>query len=396
MQTVIAHGRHSARGIAVEMFVARSALAVGRGHVGALPHCLLRAQHENTILGLAEMVKYSQCQEATKARQGLEQSLANASQRYTYYQKLLGGTDAQIKTSIPQLDALDQGSLQNLTFSQADGSSEPQMPLDPIIPNIAGDSTSVSDGEIKTLSNHEVEELNKLALSRDAQLTASVLEAVGSGLAIIPQFGVHAQPMGVGVTAGFGGQQLHDMTSALAAVARAFAEEYSYEANKTSKLGSYSRRELEWLFQSNSAKGEINQIFKQLRGAQIREAIAQKEYDNHQKQMLQAQQVVDFLQGNEINGGFQVKETTTGFYAWMKREVKALYAKSFQLGFEIAKKAERAEAKLVQGRDFHHRLRRQRQRFTRGCLVHRRAQGAVVGHHTTALAEPRQKALLQR
>jgi hypothetical protein len=303
---------------------------------------LLRAQHESTILGLAEMVKYSQVQDATKARQGLEQSFANASQRYTYYQKLLGGTDVQIKTSIPQLDAFDRGSLQNLTFSQADESGEPQMPLDPITPNIAGDSTSVSDGEIKTLSNHEVEELNKLALSRDAQLTASVLEAVGSGLAIIPQFGVHAQPMGVGVTAGFGGQQLHDMTSALAAVARAFAEEYSYEANKTSKLGSYSRRELEWLFQSNSAKGEINQIFKQLRGAQIREAIAQKEFDNHQKQMLQAQQIVDFLQGNETNGGFLVKETTIGFYAWMKREVKALYAKAFQLGFEVAKKAERA------------------------------------------------------
>ena len=51
---------------------------------------------------------------------------------------------------------------------------------------------------------------------------------------------------------------------------------------------------------------------------------------------------MDFLEGNEIEGGFQVKETTIGFYAFMKREVKALYAKAFQLAFEIAKKAERA------------------------------------------------------
>jgi hypothetical protein len=37
-----------------------------------------------------------------------------------------------------------------------------------------------------------------------------------------------------------------------------------------------------------------------------------------------------------------MKETTTGFYALMKRELKALYAKAFQLAFEVAKKAERA------------------------------------------------------
>src|SRR5262245_740606 len=45
----------------------------------------LRAGHERAILGLAEAVKYSQWQEAVKAREGLEQSLAVAKHRYTYY-----------------------------------------------------------------------------------------------------------------------------------------------------------------------------------------------------------------------------------------------------------------------------------------------------------------------
>lgn len=303
---------------------------------------LMRAQHENTILGLAEMVKYSQWQEATKATQGLQQSLVNAIQRYTYYQKLLGRTDAQVQSSIPQLDSLDTGSLQNLNFSQADASGEPQVALDPINVDIAQDSLSVSDGEIKTLSSHEVEELNKLGDARDAQLTASGLESVGSGLSLVPQFKGHVQPMGCGATIDFGGQQLHNLMSGLASISRAFAEEFSHEATNASKLGSYSRRELEWTFQSNTAKGEINQIFKQLRGAQIREAIAQKEYQNHKIQMQNAQDIVDFMEGNPVSGGFQVKETTTGFYAWMKREIKALYANAFQLAFETAKKAERA------------------------------------------------------
>jgi len=47
-------------------------------------------------------------------------------------------------------------------------------------------------------------------------------------------------------------------------------------SGKTAKIGSYSRRELEWAFQSNLAAGEIAQIFKQLRAAQIREAIANR------------------------------------------------------------------------------------------------------------------------
>ncbi len=303
---------------------------------------LLRAQHENTILALAESVKYSQWQDARKATQGLQLSLANAFQRYAYYQKLLGRTDAQIQSSIPSLDALDLSGLQSLNFTQSDPSSEPQVPLDPINPDISQNSTAVSDGEIKTLTNHEVAELTKLALSRAAQASASNTETLNSVLSILPQFEANVLPMGCGATLSFGSQQLHGMMSAMASDSRAQAEQSSYEAANAAKLGGYSRRELEWTFQGNSAKAEINQIQKQIRGAQIREAIAQKEFENHQKQMAQTQEVADFLQGNDIGKGFTVKETTTGFYAWMKREVKAVYAKSFQLAFEVAKKAELA------------------------------------------------------
>jgi hypothetical protein len=303
---------------------------------------LLRSQHENAILQLAEMVKYAQWQDAQKVTQGLQMSLATAVQRYAYYQKLLGRTDAQIQSSIPQLDALDLGGLRGLNFTQSDTSSEPLMTLDTISPDISQDSTSVSDGEVKTLSNHEVEELNKLGIAHDFQLAASVVEALNGVLSLIPEAKGHVQPLGVGLTLEFGGHNLHNNLTGLASVSRAFAEEFSYEATNAAKLGSYSRRELEWSFQSNSAKAEINQIQKQIRGAQIREAIAQKEYTNHQAQMANAQQIIDFLQGNDIGGGFQIKETTTAFYAWMKREVKALYANAFQLAFEVAKKAERA------------------------------------------------------
>jgi hypothetical protein len=301
---------------------------------------LMRAQHENIILGLMEMVKYSQWQDAIKSTQGLQQSLANAIQRYSYYQKMLGRTDAQVQSSLPQFDSLDLGSLQNLNFSQADDSSESAMTFDPINPDISNDSSAVSDGEIKTLSTYEAEELSKLSLAQWAQRGVSGVELLGAALSFIPGVQSNVEPMGCGASVEFGFHNLVLNTSQLAAGAKAIAEEYSYEATNAGKLGSYSRREQEWIFQSNSAKGEINQIFKQLRGAQIREAIAQKEYENHQVQMEQAQQVVDFLGGNQVSGGFQVKETTIGFYTLMKRELKALYAKAFQLAFTVARKAE--------------------------------------------------------
>ncbi len=303
---------------------------------------LLRAQHESAIANLTNMVRYAQWQEAQKATQTTQATLASAIQRYSYYQKLLGRTYSQISNGLPQLDSLDLGSLQNLNFTQSDSSSEPTMALDGVDPDISQDSTSVSDGEIQTLSKHEVQELDRLFDAHLAQLTASGIEALGAILALIPQFGAHVQPMGCGATIKFGGDNLSFNTSQLASVARAVADQYSFEATKASKLGSYSRRQTEWTFQSNSAKAEINQIFKQLRGAQLREAIAKKEYDNHQVQMANAEKVVDFLEGNDIGPAFPTKETTVGFYALLKRDTKALYAKAFQLAFNLAKKAELA------------------------------------------------------
>jgi len=308
---------------------------------------LLRAQHENNLLQLAESIKYSQWQDAQKATQALQLSLANATQRYSYYQKLLGRTDAQIQASIPQLNALDSRSLENLNFSQSDPTSEPQTTLDPITPDIAQNPATVSDGAIITLSNNEVAELTKLQDARDKQSNAASSDSLAGTLGFIPDFSINLEPMGVGASTTLGGTYAAKFPQADARSDRADSDKSTYEANKAAKIGSYSRRELDWTFQSNSAKGEINQVIKQIRGAQIREAIAEKEYTNHQTQMANAQQIVDFLEGNPVDGfsvdGLSpVKESTVGFYAWMKREVKVLYANAFQFAFEVAKKAERA------------------------------------------------------
>jgi hypothetical protein len=304
---------------------------------------LLRARHESIILGLAEMVKYSQWRDAIKSRQGLEQSLANASQRYTYYQQLLGRTAAQI--NIPSMNPIDTAGLGTLNFSQTDSSGEPEMGFDNITVDIAQNSPSVSDGAIKTLSTNEAEDLATMAMAQDQQAAAGAVDLVGKELSLIPQFGGKVQPMGGGVDVTFGGVQLATMMSMIAGSIRMGADQLSYQARVYEKLGNFSRREQEWTFQSNLAAGEINQVMKQLRGAQIREAIAQKEYENHQTQMQQSADIENFLKGAQLAVGDQgqyQKTTTVGFYLWMKGALQGLYSNVFQLAFSVAKKAEQA------------------------------------------------------
>jgi len=284
---------------------------------------VLRAKHETTVLQMAESVKYSAWQEAIKSREGLEQSLANAGERYTYYQKLLGVTNIQI----PHLDSLDNSALQAMKFK----SEEPKLSFDAVSVDISKDSPT--DGGFKTLSGHEVQELNLILGAEVVNAAASALNATAAVIGAIPKLDAKGQPMGVGITVGTSGIQLAGIVNALADVARGAGEILNSQATQTAKAGSYERRQQEWTNQSNAAAGEITQLFKQLRAAQIREAMAEQEWKNHKTQIKQAQEIEQFLGG---------KTTNVDFYLWMKREVKGLYGQSFQLAFNIARKAERA------------------------------------------------------
>lgn len=290
---------------------------------------ILRARHERIILSLVEAVKYSQLQEALKARQGLEETLANASRRYVYYERLLGKEESEIK--IPELDELEADGLSQMKFRQ----KEPSVATRDITIDISKDTQGINEG--KKISSYEVKELELLQQARDHHNAAVMDDLMSSEMALIPEFGAQAQPMGAGAAVKFGGMFLAKMFSMTAMVERATADQLSYEAGKAAKLGSYSRREQEWAFQSNLAAGEITQLFKQLRAAQIREAVAEREWKNHQQQIRNAEEVERFLTV-EKNG----KTTSRDFYAWLRREVKGLYSQCFQFAFDVSKKAELA------------------------------------------------------
>lgn len=297
---------------------------------------LLRAKHEASILRMAEMVKYQQWQEALKTLEGLGKSLANAVQRYKYYERLLGKEESEIV--VAEADDLDAENLEKMTYSQ----SEPELSPKPIEVDIAKDLEAESGG--KKMNSKELEEMQQLRAARDDQKTAGIMDGVAATLGLIPNFTVRVAPIGVGMSTGFGGRELATAMNAISSYYKVEAAVHTFKANKATKIGSYDRREQEWAFQSNLAAGEITQIYKQIRAAQIRAQIAKREWANHQTQIKFAEEIEHFISGEETSvGDSQHKKTSTqGFYAWMKREVKGLYGQVFQFAFDIAKKAERA------------------------------------------------------
>jgi hypothetical protein len=296
---------------------------------------IIRARHERAILEMVEYVKYDQHQEAIKSSEGLEMTLELAKQRYAYYELLLGKKPEEIVNAIPVLAQLDKVSLEKESFNMAEPAMVPRQPKIDI-------SKSLGESE-GTLSSHEDEELSNLNLVLPLQLAAQTLKMTAQLMAPIPGFHIDLHYWGVGMTQiiepGKSGASVLEL---LGDAAQISSDILKQEAEITGKTGIYARRAQEWAFQSNLAAGEINQIFKQLRAAQIREAIAEQELKVQRQQIQNAKEIEEFLNADGTATTTGKKTTNKALYAWMKREVKGLYSQCFQLAFEVAKKAERA------------------------------------------------------
>ncbi len=292
---------------------------------------LLRAKHERVMMEMVEHVKFGQLQEAVKSREGLLQSLALAIYKYSYYEQQLGKKPDEIE--IPELEELDKESLDKMKFSM----EEPGIPMRDIEVDIAP-NLEESDGMI--VSTREEHELDKLSDARDLQDVVKGIQLGAQAVSMIPEFGIKFHFWGLGGDLKSGGPFFAKTAEFASNVTSAVAGKATYEAGRAAKTGGYSRREQDWSFQSNLIAGEITQTFKQIRAAEIREAIAELDLKNHRKQMEHAKEIEHFL--NEEGANRKGKKTNKALYTWMKREVKGLYGQCFQFAFDVAKKAERA------------------------------------------------------
>jgi hypothetical protein len=175
--------------------------------------------------------------------------------------------------------------------------------------------------------------LSTAATVLDAAIAAGYILA--GGLKAVPQFIAGGSGFGGSphVTVDIGGQQFGDIAEAATKTISSIALALDKGASLASTQGGYQRRQDEWDFQIRSAKKEIAQIEQQITAAQIRLEIAQKELDNQQLQIDQSKEVNDFMRS---------KFSSLQLYEWMITQLSGVYFQSYQLAFDMAKKAERS------------------------------------------------------
>lgn len=285
---------------------------------------LLRTNHEICILKNTQLVKDQNLQEVMKNCEGLQKSYDNAVERYKYYERLLDRGSWALSNIDPEL--LEVDALRTIRFE------------------IAQDIEELEEAGGIKISPTELEEMTNLRSAHGNQKTGGEFDSRAAFFGTIPNFSLNTQPFGVGFSTSFGGSNVAAGLNSVSNYYKTEAMVDTYSANRAIKIASYERREQEWIFQSNQAKLEILQVHKQILASEIRKQIAEKEIENHDHQIQYAEEIEQFLRGEEttIGDNLHQKKSTQGFYAWMKREVKGLYGQVFQFAFDIAKKAERA------------------------------------------------------
>ncbi|MBU7009124.1 MAG: hypothetical protein HXS46_00420, partial [Theionarchaea archaeon] len=177
--------------------------------------------------------------------------------------------------------------------------------------------------------------LQKLESARKWQTIGQGLELGAGALSLIPELDTGVSgPFGSPVVkARFGGSNL---SSAVQVASRAMSLKASietHEATKASIRGGFDRRMDDWIFQAEQAAKDIEHIEKQISAAEIRRAMAEQDLETHDLQTENAKEVDTFMRD---------KFTNKQLYTWMVSQLSTIYFQSYQMAYDLAKRAEKA------------------------------------------------------
>ncbi len=162
------------------------------------------------------------------------------------------------------------------------------------------------------------------------QNVAARLDLVGSVVSLIPNFKI-TSPFSAGPT--FGGDNVGQAIRAFSAYLGGNASIMQTRGGLAATLGGYQRRFDDWKLQERLAAKELEQMDRQILASEIRLDIAKKDLQNHDLQAANAKEVDTFM---------REKFTNQELYDWMVGQISGLYFQSYQLAYDVAKRAERA------------------------------------------------------
>lgn len=190
------------------------------------------------------------------------------------------------------------------------------------------------DSVAASLINYEQQHLGRMTDAQNFQTAGQALQLTGAVLGLIPTIKVGASGFGGSPVAdvGFGGVHISSALKAASEAMSFLAMIANNDAARASTWGGHTRRWDDWQYQISLATKELEQIDQQMLTAQIRESVAQQELRNHDLQIANAQKTDEQM---------RTKFTSKELYDWMVTQLSATYFQSYQLAFDVAKKAER-------------------------------------------------------
>jgi len=159
---------------------------------------------------------------------------------------------------------------------------------------------------------------------------AQIAEASSAPLTFIPRAtaglaGI-ASPVGLMTT-----QKPQEPVKTGVNVLNSFSDFMQTAAGMAQTVGQFDRRKEEWDHQVELAESELKQMDKQLVGIDIKIAMAELELSNHKRQIELAEEATAFIKD---------KFTNAQLYNWMLSQMSSVYFQTYQLAFEMAKRAE--------------------------------------------------------
>jgi len=138
---------------------------------------------------------------------------------------------------------------------------------------------------------------------------------------------------GIGFSTTVGGSREAAWIRPRALLAERIASSSRAKANMAGLIGNWVQRLQNWVLEKNLAERELEQIDKQISASEIRYEIAKHDIEVHDKQIGHAEEIFEFLRD---------KYTNQELYSWMVSQISNSYFQSYQLAYDIAKRAERA------------------------------------------------------
>jgi len=168
-----------------------------------------------------------------------------------------------------------------------------------------------------------------------SQIVATVFDIFAGAAHLTPQLtlGVSGSFGSPVATATIGGKSAANSSQAFASAFHGLTSILNMGSSMSATMGNYERRGNEWDLQKKLAIKELEQIQKQIDAATFRQEISSKEKLNHELQIENAKEVNAYMQG---------RYTNEDLYNWMVGQLSSIYFQSYQLAYDVAKRAERA------------------------------------------------------